>query len=435
MDQDTAQNDLHSAVACFAVTLPGGAPPAAVALGTGTKCLGGGAQRGAAAGGELLLDGHAEVIARRALMAWLYDQLEAACQGEAGGGPPRCACGSCAQAAAFAWCPHVRRFAAAPGLRVHMYISQPPCGDGSIFASAGGGDSGVSGGPQGQQDQEQQEQQQAQKQQQEQRPSGAPTASGALPSAAPGAERPAFGRTGAKLIRLNGADSDAAQAPAPAVPQEGDVERGAQAPGALRRKPGRGDATLSMSCSDKLARWGCVGVQGALLAALLGGPLYLDTLTAAVARAVAGRTRAAACERLRPPFAWRPPAVTLSASGRKAGSARGPVSLATRSRLCGAELAARFARLSAQAAGLATGAGSGSSGDSFGGGAALSPAALKAALKVEGAAGAAAAEGGGEGLLQTYAEAWRELRRPPSVFAAWLSKPLVGGPACCNAPG
>ena len=31
--------------------------------------------------------------------------------------------------------------------------------------------------------------------------------------------------------------------------------------GGLCRKPGRGDTTLSMSCSDKLAKWGLLGVQ------------------------------------------------------------------------------------------------------------------------------------------------------------------------------
>lgn len=65
------------------------------------------------------------------------------------------------------------------------------------------------------------------------------------------------------------------------TPQAGDVEAGPQATGCVRRKPGRGDATLSLSCSDKLARWACCGLQGALLSAVLRAPLYLSTLTVA----------------------------------------------------------------------------------------------------------------------------------------------------------
>ena len=35
----------------------------------------------------------------------------------------------------------------------------------------------------------------------------------------------------------------------------------AQAPGLVRRKPGKGEGTLSLSCSDKLARWALLGLQ------------------------------------------------------------------------------------------------------------------------------------------------------------------------------
>ena len=43
--------------------------------------------------------------------------------------------------------------------------------------------------------------------------------------------------------------------------------------GAVRTKPGRGDPTLSLSCSDKMAKWCHVGFQGSLLAAFFQKPL------------------------------------------------------------------------------------------------------------------------------------------------------------------
>ncbi|XP_064414661.1 tRNA-specific adenosine deaminase 1 [Latimeria chalumnae] len=48
--------------------------------------------------------------------------------------------------------------------------------------------------------------------------------------------------------------------------------------GALRLKPGRGDMTLSLSCSDKMARWGVLGCQGALLMHYLREPVYLEAV-------------------------------------------------------------------------------------------------------------------------------------------------------------
>ena len=49
--------------------------------------------------------------------------------------------------------------------------------------------------------------------------------------------------------------------------------------GPLRTKPGRGDPTLSMCCSDKMLRWTVLGVQGCVLSGLLLRPVYLTSIT------------------------------------------------------------------------------------------------------------------------------------------------------------
>ena len=48
--------------------------------------------------------------------------------------------------------------------------------------------------------------------------------------------------------------------------------------GVLRSKPGRGDRTLSMSCSDKIMKWCVFGLQGGLLYNFLKKPIYLKSL-------------------------------------------------------------------------------------------------------------------------------------------------------------
>lgn len=51
----------------------------------------------------------------------------------------------------------------------------------------------------------------------------------------------------------------------------------AQTEGKIRIKPGKGDRTMSLSCSDKIARWNLLGIQGCMLSSILI-PIYLSSV-------------------------------------------------------------------------------------------------------------------------------------------------------------
>lgn len=80
-------------------------------------------------------------------------------------------------------------------------------------------------------------------------------------------------RTGAKIVPQDGSAR---------LPEAGDVESHncAQARGVVRRKPGKGPPTSSVSCSDKILKWNILGFQGCLMLPLIQEPLYFSKIIA-----------------------------------------------------------------------------------------------------------------------------------------------------------
>ena len=285
---------------------------AVVAIGTGTKCLGAFKRL---PGGGAVNDCHAEVLCRRALLRWLYGEARQVVERyrqavqQAAGQLDAPAAAAAAATRVLRLVPPAGgdgtagdlfggwRCELQPGVGLHLYISQPPCGDASILGPAA---SCHHPQHQHQQHQPPQETRGSQAARQHSSPEAAAAAACADSRGGGGsaqAQAGGFGRTGAKALkrqRIGGSGDQLSAAPSGPVeeaqqahceqqpgmqeqqqeeqwrlPQQHEVEpyAQAQAVGVVRRKPGRGDATLSMSCSDKLARWCLLGLQASALPA------------------------------------------------------------------------------------------------------------------------------------------------------------------------
>ena len=252
----------------------------AVAVATGSKCVGSGAR---SRRGDVVNDCHAEVLARRALLRWMVAEMEKAKAAAGSRFFERDTSSSSSSSSALP------RFRKRTPWRLHLVTSQVPCGDACV-----------------------------------------------RPGAITGARAMMMTTTRRGKEQGGEVEEGSAKNLLPTPPLEGFIDVNDQQPGIARRKPGRGDSTLSMSCSDKIAKWGCLGVQGSLLSRVLAaiggeeqgeeGAIFIDEVTVVVVAEKdkneqeedAGRTvlslQRAFADRMRPlraclerPFRWSPP--------------------------------------------------------------------------------------------------------------------------------
>ncbi|PHT48319.1 hypothetical protein CQW23_12527 [Capsicum baccatum] len=195
-----------------------------ISLGTGTKCIG---RSRRSSKGDVVNDSHAEITARRALLRYLYSEIRDVYNTHAhsNGGV------LCDDVEKFMF--HLESDGLGPkrlkmqhGWQLHLYISQLPCGVVS------------------------------------------PGSELALLHDSP-AKKGDMMCSSLQFVYTKGESSGYTAMTDGCIPMPF---------GTVMRKPGRGNSTLSVSCSDKIARWNVVGVQGALLSYLFE-PIYISSVS------------------------------------------------------------------------------------------------------------------------------------------------------------